>query len=71
MLEELKKQAYLLMLAAEERFGAKTGPIKFQWVVDKFYPMLPKTFRSVWSLEDTGKFVQELFDRMKEYLNGI
>jgi len=69
MLSELKKQAYMLMLAAEDKYGKGTGPIKFQWVVDEFYSMLPNTYKKIWTREQTGQFVQNLFDKMKEYLN--
>lgn len=70
MYTDLKKDVLALMLNAEEKFGAKTGKIKFAWVVNNFYNILPDTMKNIWTQEDIEKYVQNTFDYAKKYLEN-
>lgn len=47
-LKHYRVAAYKLMLLAEKRFGDGEGRIKFIWVIERFYPVLPKTLNSLY-----------------------
>jgi hypothetical protein len=66
---KMREDAYKLMLAAEQKFGAKNGKTKFAWVVERFYPMIPKSVKIFWTQADLEEFVQKTFDKSVDFLD--
>lgn len=69
-LQKLREQAYKLMLAAEKRYGQGTGNFKFNYVVEKLYPRLPRSMLKILSKEDVEVYVQEWYNKAKDYLDN-
>lgn len=66
---KMREDAYKLMLIAEQKFGAKNGKTKFTWVVENFYPLLPKSIQIVWNQTEIEQFVQGAFDETMDWLD--
>lgn len=64
-IKEAKIIAYKLMIAAEKKFGQGAGRDKFNYVVDRFYLMLPESFKIFISEDEVEKFIQETYDMFK------
>lgn len=68
-LDRFRETAYQFMLLAEKRFGDGEGHIKFMWVVERFYPILPDTLKFFISKEAAEGWLQELYDELKDLLD--
>lgn len=54
---------------AEEQFQSvtKSGGLKFQWVVDRLYALIPTPLNLIFTKEMIGVLVQTAFDGMASY----
>jgi polysaccharide deacetylase 2 family uncharacterized protein YibQ len=70
-LETIRVDAYRLMLRAEKKWGTNnsTGKTKFNYVVDSLYKMLPYTAKVFLTQDELENFVQELYNKTKDYLD--
>lgn len=59
-----------LVVAAEEKFGAKTGPIKFSYVAERLYAVMPKVFQLFFTADTIGIWIEEAVGKMKEALTS-
>ena len=66
---KLNKKATEYINKAEELFkdSTKAGGIKFNWVVDKLYDILPAPMRLVFTKETITVLVQRTFDEIQSY----
>ena len=67
-----KKQIVYKMLCAlvdeaEEIFGAKTGKLKFSYVVKQIYALLPSTIKIFISYKTLEKWIEKALEEMREY----
>ena len=66
---KVAKQILLsLVLAAEKKFGGKTGEIKFAVVADALYERLPFIVQILFTEKDVANMIEEAVDKMKEVL---
>ncbi len=65
---QAKELAYKLMLFAEKRL--ELGEEKFDWVVKRFYDLLPDTAKILFREEDIELFLQKTYDELKDILEG-
>lgn len=67
---KIAKQILLsLVVTAEKAFGGKTGEIKFSYVAERLYSIMPSLVRLLFSEKDIANMIEEAVDRMKQYLN--
>lgn len=67
-----KKQIIYKMLCvlvdeAENQFGGKTGKLKFAYVLEKIYTMLPAVFRVFITYSTLERWIEKALIEMKEY----
>lgn len=66
-----KKIIYKILLVlideAEEIYGSKTGKLKFSYVLEKLYAMLPATIKLFVSYKTLEKWIEKALAEMKEY----
>lgn len=66
---QVASTAYMLMLAAEKKWGrAVPGKHKFDWVVERLWPMLPVSLKHFVTLEKLKEKVQFWYDTMKHLI---
>lgn len=69
MLEYVRQQAYKLMLLAEKKYGQGHGEFKFNYVIERLYPILPNTFKVIFTEEELEDMVQNWYMEAKDYLD--
>ncbi len=66
-----KKIIYNIICAlvdeAEKQYGSKTGKLKFSYVLENIYLMLPATFKFFISYNTLEKWIEKALVEMKEY----
>lgn len=67
-----KKQIIYKMICAlvdeaEKQYGSKTGKLKFAYVLENIYAMLPAIFRVFISYKTLEKWIEKALTEMKEY----
>ena len=62
------KMLYSLVNEAEKLFGAKTGKVKFAYVMEKVYAKLPAVIRLVVSYSTLERWIENAVTKMKEDL---
>jgi hypothetical protein len=68
-LKTARETAYKLMLAAEKKFGQDAGEEKFKFVVERFYPMLPKSAQFFFTQSDIEGYLQDLYNEFMDFLD--
>lgn len=58
-----------LVIAAEEKYGGGTGEIKFAYVAEKLYALMPGVFQVLFSAETIAGWIEEAVEYMKKYLS--
>jgi len=66
--DKAKQMLLSLVIAAEEKFGAGTGEIKFAYVAERLYEVMPGIFQVFFTAEDVAGWIEEAVAKMKEYL---
>jgi hypothetical protein len=61
------KMIYALVDEAEELYGSKTGKLKFSYVIEKVYAILPSTIKIIISYKTLEKWIEKALVEMKEY----
>lgn len=70
-MEKLRADAYNLMLQAEKKWGRDngTGSFKFDWVTKQMYNLFPETAKMFIDEIELEKWLQELYEKMKDKLD--
>lgn len=63
-----KQMLLSLVIAAEEKFGGGTGELKFAYVAERLYEVMPGIFQVFFSTEDIAGWIEDAVVKMKEYL---
>lgn len=58
----------LLVNKAEEKFGAGTGEIKYQFVEEHLYKMLPSIVKFFFSADEIDNAIEKAVDELQEFL---
>ncbi len=61
------KMLLVLVDEAEEIYGSKTGKLKFSYVLEKVYAILPSTIKIFISYNTLKKWIEKALEEMKEY----
>lgn len=61
------KMLYALVDEAEKQFGSGTGKMKFAYVVEKIYSMLPSFFKFFITYSTLEKWIEKALAEVKEY----
>jgi hypothetical protein len=40
------------------------------WVIERFYPVIPNTVKFILMRDDAEKFLQTVYDEVKDFLDG-
>ena len=67
-IELAKGVALSLVVLAEEKFGAKTGPIKYSWVVLEIYKTLPAFIVKYITPDIIDDAIEKALEEMKKLL---
>lgn len=65
--EIIYKMLYVLVDEAEEIYGSKTGKLKFSYVLEKVYAILPSTIKIFISYKTLEGWIEKVLAEMKEY----
>ena len=65
--EIIYKMLLVLVDEAEDIFGAKTGKLKFSYVLEKIYATLPSAIKLFISYKTLEKWIEIALEEMKEY----
>lgn len=66
---KIAKQMLLsLVVAAEQKFGDKTGTVKFAYVAEKLYDKMPLIIQILFTETDIANMIEEAVDKMKKFL---
>jgi len=65
--EIIYKALYVIVDEAEEIYGSKAGKLKFSYVLEKAYAMLPSTIKLFISYKTLEKWIEKALVEMKEY----
>lgn len=63
-----KQMLLSLVMAAERQFGGGTGELKFAYVSQKLFEIMPGIFQVFFTVEDIAGWIEEAVAKMKEYL---
>lgn len=66
---KVKQMLLSLVIEAEEKYGNGTGEIKFSYVAQKIYDIMPNWLQLIFSAQTIAKWIEEAVDKMKEYLD--
>lgn len=61
------KMLYALVNEAEKQFGSGTGKLKFAYVVEKIYSLLPSFFKIFITYKTLEKWIEKVLAEAKEY----
>ena len=67
-INKVKQVILYLVTEAERIYGGKTGEIKFAWVAEKIYAMLPPIVKMFISTRTIGFLINAAVEQMKKYL---
>lgn len=67
--DKAKQMLLSLVIAAEEKFGGGTGELKFAYVAERLYEVMPGIFQVFFTAEDIAGWIEEAVTKMKEYLS--
>lgn len=67
--DKAKQMLLALVIAAEEKYGSGTGEIKFAYVAERIYNIMPTPFQFMFSAETIAKWIEEAVEYMKKYLS--
>ena len=65
--EIIYKMLYVLVDEAEALYGSKTGKLKFSYVLERVYAMLPSTVKLFITYSMLEKWIEKALEEMKEY----
>lgn len=65
-----KQMLLALVIAAEERYGGGTGDIKFSYVAERLYEIMPSIFHLFFTSTDIAILIDDAVKKMKEYLSN-
>lgn len=65
--EIIYKMLYVLVDEAEALYGSKTGKLKFSYVLEKVYAMLPSAIKLFITYGMLEKWIEKALEEMKEY----
>lgn len=65
--EIIFEMLYALVDEAEKQFGSGTGKLKFAYVVEKVYGMLPGVFKVFITYKMLEKWIEKALAEVKEY----
>lgn len=68
--DKAKQMLLSLVIAAEEKFGGGTGELKFAYVAERLYEVMPGIFQVFFTAEDIAGWIEEAVVKMKEYLSA-
>jgi hypothetical protein len=66
---ELKQDILKLILLAEKKYGDDEGNLKFQWVADRVYNVLPAPFKFFFNSKDLEDLIQSVYNNAKDLLD--
>lgn len=61
------KMLYSLVNEAEEMFGSQTGKLKFAYVIERVYAMLPGIFKVFITYQTLEKWIEKALAEAKEH----
>ena len=64
--KEVLRMIDYLVQVAEDKFGDGKGTIKYQYVIEKVYPLLPKVMKFAITEEQLDKWITESVDNLQE-----
>lgn len=67
--DKAKQILLSLVIEAEEMYGGGTGEIKFAYVAQRLYDIMPNWLQMFFSAETIAGWIEEAVDKMKEYLS--
>ena len=67
--DKAKQMLLSLVIAAEEKFGGGTGELKFAYVAERIYEIMPGIFQVFFKAEDIAGWIEDAVTKMKEYLS--
>ena len=67
--DKAKQMLLSLVIAAEEKFGGGTGELKFAYVAERLYEVMPGIFQVFFTAQDIAGWIEEAVTKMKEYLS--
>ena len=67
--EVLTAIAYFVQVA-ENKFGAGQGEIKYQYVVERIYPMLPESIKFFFTSSQLDKWITKAVDDLQDKINS-
>lgn len=67
--DKAKQMLLSLVIAAEEKYGGGTGELKFAYVAERLYEVMPGIFQVFFTAEDIAGWIEEAVAKMKEYLS--
>ncbi len=63
--EVLSTIAYLVQVA-EDKFGAGAGDIKYQYVAERIYPMLPDSIKFFFTDKQLDRWITQAVDNLQQ-----
>ena len=67
--EVLTAIAYFVQVA-EDKFGAGTGEVKYTYVVERIYPLLPESLKFFFTDKQLDKWISKAVDDLQEKINN-
>ncbi|MTI69632.1 MAG: hypothetical protein FH751_05175 [Firmicutes bacterium] len=68
--EIVKKIILSLVVQAEKTLGSKTGDLKYAYVIQKVYEILPFYMRILYTKKEISNMIEQAVNHLKEYLNS-
>ncbi|MTI66355.1 MAG: hypothetical protein FH753_07115 [Firmicutes bacterium] len=68
--DTVKKIILALVVQAEKNLGSKTGKLKYAFVVERVYDVLPFVVRILITRKELDNMIEEAVNYLKEYLTG-
>lgn len=66
--EVLKAISYFVQVA-EDKFGAGAGQIKYAYVIERIYPVLPKALKFFFTETQLDKWITEAVDSLQDKID--
>ena len=63
-----KQMLLALVIAAEEKYGGGTGEVKFAYVAERLYEIMPGIFHVFFTERDIACWIEDAVTKMKKYL---
>lgn len=68
--DKAKQILLALVVAAEQKYGGGTGKIKFAFVAERLYAMMPSIFQVFFSASTIGGWIEDAVTAMKAYFSA-